>query len=123
MLQAVTIERIEEIVKSSQMVFSRPDDTLTICLLRTPSGSVLVGKSACINPTDYKEEEANNLALQNAAEQLWDLETYLLNWIIKHGGAHEAGGVDFIKQVEEGKVALASKTEESRIITLNKRIK
>lgn len=53
-------------------------ECLTICTLVTKSGFTLVGTSACASPENYDPDIGRKLARQNAREQLWKLEGYLL---------------------------------------------
>lgn len=50
--------------------------TLTLCLMKLKSGYVIVGKSACIDPAEFKADIGWKLAREDAVRQLWALEGY-----------------------------------------------
>lgn len=51
---------------------------LTLCLLVTRNGYVVVGKSACASPENYNRELGEKIALDDAKRQLWSLLGYAL---------------------------------------------
>lgn len=51
---------------------------LTICILVTVSGFMLVGKSAPASPENFNQELGEKIAYEDALRQLWPLEGYLL---------------------------------------------
>lgn len=53
-------------------------ECLTICVLTLRNGFTVVGKSACASPENYDAELGHKIAKQNAREQIWALEGYLL---------------------------------------------
>jgi hypothetical protein len=55
-----------------------PDSTTTICQMTLRNGYTIVGQSACIDPSLFSEEIGNAIAYNNAIEQIWRLEGYLL---------------------------------------------
>lgn len=57
---------------------SKALQTLTICVITTRSGFCLVGTSACASPENYNAEIGNKIARDNARNQMWALEGYLL---------------------------------------------
>lgn len=50
--------------------------TMTIAVAELKSGYKVVGKSACMNPDDFNEHLGRKFALEDAVNQLWDLEGY-----------------------------------------------
>lgn len=55
-----------------------PLDGLTICLLVMRNGFTIVGKSAPASMQNFDEEKGRRFAYEDAIEQLWPLEGYLL---------------------------------------------
>lgn len=53
-------------------------DVLTICLLTTRNGFILVGKSAPASPTNFDADLGCKLAYEDAVRQLWPLMGYEL---------------------------------------------
>lgn len=51
---------------------------LTICVLVLRNGFTVTGTSACASPENFDAEIGKNIALQNAENQIWPLEGYLL---------------------------------------------
>ena len=51
---------------------------MTICVIVTTSGFVVVGKSAPADPANFDEAYGRRLAREEAVKQLWPLEGYLL---------------------------------------------
>ena len=52
--------------------------TLTICVLPLKNGGVMVGKSACVDPTNFDEQIGKDAAYKDAINKLWELEGYNL---------------------------------------------
>lgn len=55
-----------------------PGTTLTVCCLTLPNGYVLVGTSAAASPENFNREIGEKIAFQEARDQAWHLEGYLL---------------------------------------------
>lgn len=51
---------------------------LTICVLVLKNGFTVVGKSACASPSNYDQDIGQKIARDNAREQIWALEGYVL---------------------------------------------
>lgn len=51
---------------------------LTICVITTQNGFVLLGKSAPADPGNFNAEVGCKFAREDAMRQLWQLEGYLL---------------------------------------------
>lgn len=62
-------------------------DLLTICLLTTNNGFVLVGKSAPASAANFDAELGRKLAYEDAVRQLWPLMGYALRERLAAGGA------------------------------------
>ena len=77
MAEKVTQEWIDDIIFDSKVHYERIEDTtVTICVIELPSRYVLVGHSACINMWDYDQVVGEEIAFNNAKNQLWALEGY-----------------------------------------------
>ncbi len=73
----VTVERISnKIAKIDYMVI--PDSTVTICSILMKNGYKVIGKSACVDPEEFEAQLGKSLAFDDAYDQLWALEGYLL---------------------------------------------
>jgi len=59
---------------------------LTLCVLVLKNGFTVVGKSACASAANFDAEVGRKVARQDAVNQIWALEGYLLKQRI-----HEAG--------------------------------
>jgi hypothetical protein len=51
---------------------------LTLCVLVMANGFTVIGKSACASPENFDLELGRKIARQDAVNQLWPLEGYLL---------------------------------------------
>lgn len=55
-----------------------PNGTTTFCELRMYNGYTVWGKSACVDPSQYNQALGEKYAFEDAVNQLWPLEGYLL---------------------------------------------
>jgi hypothetical protein len=83
--QSVTLDRITSKIKSALYVFGKdafPNNpafsTLTFCGMVLQNGFIIIGKSACVDPKKFNEEDGKIYAYKDAFEQIWQLEGYLL---------------------------------------------
>lgn len=51
---------------------------LTLCILEMQNGFTIVGKSACASPENFNEELGKKIAYEDAINQLWAFEGYVL---------------------------------------------
>lgn len=78
------IEVIQEVhfFTAAEGVESLPEDSplhlLTICVIVLENGFTVLGKSACASPENFIEEIGREIAYDNALEEIWPLEGYLL---------------------------------------------
>jgi hypothetical protein len=73
----LTPDMIDEAIVSEDFhVF--PGTTLTVCCLTLRNGFNVVGESAAASPTNFDEEIGRKIAKDNARNQVWKLEGYLL---------------------------------------------
>lgn len=55
-----------------------PGTTVTVCMLVLRNGFSVVGKSAAVSLLNFDEEIGQKIAFDNARDQIWELEGYLL---------------------------------------------
>jgi hypothetical protein len=84
----VTPEQIEDLIKYT--VYLRPTfrdefTTLTLCVLQLKNGFTVVGKSACVTPENFDEDLGKRIARQDAIDQIWVLEGYVLKKRLAEG--------------------------------------
>jgi hypothetical protein len=73
----VTIEKIEsKIINETYLVL--PDGRTTLCILSLENGYTITGKSACVMASEFDLGRGRMYARQDAVEQIWPLEGYLL---------------------------------------------
>ncbi len=72
----VTLAKLHRRIRSK--AFYRLTDVLIICVVTLDNGFTVTGQSACVNPENYNEPMGRKIAEENAVEQLWVLEGYLL---------------------------------------------
>ena len=58
---------------------------LTICLIKTSSGFILTGESACVSPANFNQALGEKYAYERAINKLWELEGYLLRDTLNRG--------------------------------------
>lgn len=59
---------------------------MTICVLVTKTGFVVVGKTAPADPNNFNAELGCKFAREDAVRQMWPLEGYLLRHKLATGG-------------------------------------
>lgn len=64
------------IVGEDYHVFS--NTTVTVCLLKLKNGFTAIGHSAAVSKANFDEEIGRKIARENARNQIWQLEGYLL---------------------------------------------
>lgn len=57
-------------------VFS--NSLLTVCCITLKNGFTVTGQSACVSPENFDEKIGQDIAFENARDQIWQLEGYLL---------------------------------------------
>jgi hypothetical protein len=55
-----------------------PDTTTTICQITLENGFIVLGQSACVDPTKYNQALGEKYAFEDAFNKIWPLEGYLL---------------------------------------------
>ena len=74
----VTLEHILGQVKKTTYTLL-PDTTTTVCQLHMENGYVIMGTSACVDPTKYNQALGEKYAHEDAVNKAWPLEGYLLS--------------------------------------------
>ena len=67
---------LEKVDKTVYTVLS--DTTTTVCQLFMKNGYVVIGTSACVDRSKYNQATGEKFAYENAINELWPLEGYLL---------------------------------------------
>jgi len=78
LIKSVRVEQLDELIANSEIEFIRVFETSTIAAVRLPNGFTLIGHSACVSPEMFNKEIGEEIALDNAKQQLWSLEGYKL---------------------------------------------
>lgn len=73
----VTPDHVDAKIKGEQY-YTFPGTTFTVCLLTLENGFTVSGTSACADPANYDKELGDKIARENARDQIWKLEAYLL---------------------------------------------
>jgi len=73
----LTPEHVDSVIK--EVYYHRvPNTTLTLCVLTLQNGFQVTGESAAASLENFDQELGEKIAFQNAREQIWRLEGYLL---------------------------------------------
>jgi hypothetical protein len=56
-----------------------PETTTTFCQIEMKNGYVVWGKAACVDKANYNQALGEKYAYEDAINQLWPLEGYLLS--------------------------------------------
>ena len=73
----VTLEKIKSKIKGETYLVL-PDGRSTLCLITLENGFTVKGLSACADPAEFNLELGRKYALEDAINQIWPLEGYLL---------------------------------------------
>ncbi|MDX0615139.1 hypothetical protein GOD03_11655 [Sinorhizobium medicae] len=77
-------QMIDEAIASEQYhVF--PGTTLTVCALTLRNGYIVTGESAAASPANFDKEIGRKIARDNARNEIWALEGYLLRQKLSEG--------------------------------------
>lgn len=75
--QRITNKQINDsIIKSQYHVFG--DTMVTVCCLTLENGFNVIGSSACADPDNFDKKVGRTIAYDNARQEIWKLEGYLL---------------------------------------------
>lgn len=84
MKNKVTQERINEILKQSEIDVKTIFDKVTVVTCKLPNGFVLVESSGAVDKRNYDLEIGKAVCMQKITDEIWKLEGYALaNSIIK----------------------------------------
>lgn len=73
----ITPELIDsKIVHAQYHVFE--GSTTTVCCLTLLNGATVIGSSACVSKANFDEQIGRQIAYDNARNEIWALEGYLL---------------------------------------------
>ena len=73
----LTVSDIHEVIEKSTYTVL-PDCTTTICQLTLENGFTVIGKSACVDPSNFNVAIGEKYAFEDAFNKVWELEGYLL---------------------------------------------
>jgi len=73
----LTPDDIDNVIKETHF-FVFPGTTTTVCCLVLQNGYTVVGKSACVHPDNFNQALGEKIAKEDARQQIWALEGYLL---------------------------------------------
>ncbi len=77
-MNTVTKEQLELLLDKSDIrefiVFGK----IMLLVYQLPSGFVVVGKAACVDPANFRFDIGREICREDAIRQLWELEGYLL---------------------------------------------
>lgn len=62
-----------------------PDGKTTICLLTLDNGFTVRGEASCVDPANYNKLVGEEIALQNAKDEVWPLLGFRLADQLAHG--------------------------------------
>jgi hypothetical protein len=74
----VTQESLEQLIEAStkqEIVFW---DKELVVSYRLPNGFTVLGRAACVNPNNFDYEVGSKICRENAINELWQLEGYIL---------------------------------------------
>lgn len=75
--KTVSLQDIQAKVKKTVYTVL-PDTTTTICQLFMENGYVILGTSACVDPSKFNKAIGEKFAYEDAINKAWPLEGYLL---------------------------------------------
>jgi mevalonate kinase len=73
----VTIQQISDKIKSESYLVLQ-DGRTTLCTLTLENGYTVHGTSSCVDPAEFDLNQGRFHAFNNAMDQIWPLEGYLL---------------------------------------------
>jgi len=80
----VTPQAVDDQIVSAKY-HNFPNTTVTVCCLILKNGFTVVGESACASPENFDEELGKQIARDNARQQIFKLEGYVLRNRIHNG--------------------------------------
>lgn len=80
----LTPDHIDSVIKYCEY-WVVPNTTSTVCAMVLLNNFVIIGKSAAASMENFDQELGQKIAYDNAREQIWQLEGYLLKQILFEG--------------------------------------
>ena len=77
-MNTVTKEQLELLIDKSDIREYVAFNKIMLHVYKLPSGFVVVGKAACVDPENFRFDIGRKICRENAIDQLWELEGYLL---------------------------------------------
>lgn len=75
----VTPEMVEAAIIDEEYLYPTiGEGTLTLCVLLLANGFTVTGSSACVDPDNFDAELGRKIARDDAKNEIWALEGYLL---------------------------------------------
>ena len=90
----ITADGIKAVIAQAEYFRSR---TLTICILTLRNGFHIIGKSACASPENYDRAVGERYAYDDAFDQVWAFEAYLLKERLSAATAERRGQDDAVR--------------------------
>lgn len=81
------------------------DTTMTLCVLHLKNGHTVIGKSACVDPKQFNQALGEKYSFEDAINNLWPLEGYLLQEDIYRNAQNNAAAAQFNPEVEQPNTA------------------
>ncbi len=77
-MNTVTREQLESLLDKSDIREFVAFGKIMLYAYKLPSGFVVVSKAACVDPANFRFDIGRKICRENAIDQLWELEGYLL---------------------------------------------
>lgn len=74
----ITEEEVDYMVENAARIdFHRfPETTVTVCMVLLENGCTILGRSSCIHMDDFNQATGEDVAVRDAKDKLWELESY-----------------------------------------------
>lgn len=77
-MNKVTVEQIEGLINSAETLEHIFWGKELLVSYKLPSGFTVTGRAACVDPDNFNLDIGRDIARENALNQLWALEGYVL---------------------------------------------
>lgn len=67
----ITPEFLKNQIKTDGVKYNRLGGTLTHCTITVKNGFTFTGESACVDPANYNKEIGEQIAFDNAFDEMW----------------------------------------------------
>lgn len=109
---AVGEERINWLLKNSEIEWYTVFDKCTVVSCKLPNGFVITESSACVDPDNYNEEMGIDNCLNRILDKVWELEGYLLQNTVYEDGLDDFLDDDFLDDLDDFKDPNCEKCED-----------